>query len=604
MAQPELKVLLDWANEGATPDVVNLSAQINQTQINRGRNIIQDSYEVGTASFRIIDPDGDWNPQNVSSPYYGKIVPLRKVAIYGTWLGIDYPLFAGFTVTYDYTYPRDQEFGYVTIRCEDAFRLFNMANITTVTGGTAGQTTGQRINSILDQINWSATNRAIDTGLSTCLADPATTRTSLDAMRVVEFTEGLGAFYMSADGKATFKDRQNSIIGFAPRTTSTNFVRNGSFEQSTNTWSPFNANYVLSVDDTNSYMGTSSMRITINVAGGGGSNNGASSRSASTLNGRIAVTGGDVIDYSAYVKTITGSRTMTISILYYATSTTTTQIGSTVVSSVLNPSSSWQKASLQTTVPSGVGIAFAAMQVGRANTGSVGDAFCVDAVMFEKNATVVSPFPFDGFISNFPTNYSANLSWTATPYDSSSTASYLTYPNPVSFGQTPPAIPYNNIVFALDDKLLVNQATFARVGGTDQSNTDSASVAKYFVHSINKSNLLMQTDDLALDLARAYVAGRQDTAIRIENLAIQLNAITTSNDVISILDIDYFDKVQVSNVQPGGSTITQTLFVQGLKHDIRPNSWVTTIQTYESLLDGLILNDSVKGTLDYNVLGY
>jgi hypothetical protein len=114
----------------------------------------------------------------------------------------------------------------------------------------------------------------------------------------------------------------------------------------------------------------------------------------------------------------------------------------------------------------------------------------------------------------------------------------------------------------------------------------------------------MQTDALALDLARAYVAGRQDTAIRIENLAIELNAITTSNDVISILDIDYFDKVQISNVQPGGSTITQTLFVQGLKHDIRPNSWVTTIQTYESLLDGLILNDSVKGTLDYNVLGY
>jgi len=601
MAQPELKVLLDWANEGDTPDVINLSANINQTQISRGRNIIQDSYEVGTASFRIIDPDGDWNPQNVSSPYYGKIVPLRKVAIYGTWLGIDYPLFAGFTVTYDYTYPRDQEFGFVTIRCEDAFRLFNMANITTVTGGTAGQTTGQRINSILDQINWSATNRAIDTGLSTCLADPATTRTSLDGMRVVEFTEGLGAFYMSADGKATFKDRQNSIIGFAPRTTSTNFVLNPSFEQNITYWSAQNANITIAKDDTNAYMGTSSLLVTSNITG---SNNlGAITTRVSTP-GRIPVTGGDVVNLSAYFKTISGTRSMGVSIQYFATQTAATQIGSTVQGTAITSSSSWQKASLTTTVPSGLGIAWAALLMLNKTNGAIGDSWCVDAVMFEKNYTTLSPFPFDGAISNFPDNYAVNLLWTGTQYASSSTASYLTYPNPVSFGQTPPAIPYNNIVFALDDKLLVNQATFARVGGTDQSSTDSASVAKYFVHSINKSNLLMQTDALALDLARAYVAGRQDTAIRIENLAIELNAITTSNDVISILDIDYFDKVQISNVQPGGSTITQTLFVQGLKHDIRPNSWVTTIQTYESLLDGLILNDSVKGTLDYNVLGY
>ena len=601
MAQPELKILLDWANEGSTPDVVNLSSNINQTQINRGRNIIQDLYEVGTASFQIIDPDGDWNPQNVSSPYYGKIVPLRRVTIYGRWLSVDYPLFSGYTVTYDYTYPRDQEFGYVTIRCEDAFRLFNMANITTVTGGTAGQTTGQRINSILDQVNWSATNRAIDTGLSTCIADPGTTRTSLDAMRVVEFTEGLGAFYMSADGKATFKDRQNSIIGFAPRSTSTNWVKNPSFDQSTDTWVAFNANYSIAKNDSNAYMGSSSMLVTCLAATG--LNGGALTQRLSP-NGRIAVTAGQVLNLSAYFKTITGNRTMSIAVQYFATSSTLTQIGSTVFSNTLSPSASWQKASLQTTVPSGLGINFISILIAHRNTGSIGDSFCVDAVMLEIDATTLSPFPFDGAVSNFPTNYAANLLWTGTQYLSASTASYLTYPNPVSFGQTAPAIPYNNIIFALDDKLLVNQATFAKVGGTEQSNTDAASVAKYFVHSINKSNLLMQTDALALDLAKAYVAGRQDTAIRIENLAIELNSITVSNDVISILDIDYFDKVQVSNVQPGGSNITQTLFVQGLKHDITPNRWVTTIQTYESLLDGLILNDSVKGTLDYNVLGY
>jgi hypothetical protein len=599
MAQPELKVLLDWANEGDTPDVINLSAQINQTQINRGRNIIQDSYEVGTASFRIIDPDGDWNPQNVSSPYYGKIVPLRKVAIYGRWLGIDYPLFAGFTVTYDYTYPRDQEFGYVTIRCEDAFRLFNMANITTVTGGTLGQTTGQRINSILDQINWSATNRAIDTGLSTCLADPATTRTSLDAMRVVEFTEGLGAFYMSADGKATFKDRQNSIIGFAPRSTRTNLVVNPSFETNTTAWT--GSSGTIARIETDSYVGKASLSYTNTASGStsGGAN------FLSATGGRTAVDASTTYTISCYVFVPVGQAS--VSMRFRRTEFTAVSGGSQVGGIILSTTttftagSGWNRFSKTFTTQAGVAaIAVARLEQGTAAT--LGQVFYIDAVMLEKAST--ADYYFDGNENLYPTNFAANSSWTGIANLSNSIVSYLTYPNPVSFGQTPPAIPYNNIVFALDDKLLVNQATFARVGGTDQSNTDSASVAKYFVHSINKSNLLMQTDDLALDLARAYVAGRQDTAIRIENLAIELNAITTSNDVISILDIDYFDKVQISNVQPGGSTITQTLFVQGLKHDIRPDSWVTTIQTYESLLDGLILNDSVKGTLDYNVLGY
>jgi hypothetical protein len=114
----------------------------------------------------------------------------------------------------------------------------------------------------------------------------------------------------------------------------------------------------------------------------------------------------------------------------------------------------------------------------------------------------------------------------------------------------------------------------------------------------------MQTDALALDLARAYVAGRQDTAIRIENFILDLNQINYATGIEAAISLDYFDKVEISNIQPGGSSITQTLFIQGVGHDITPNSWKTTLSTYESLLDGLVLNDSVKGTLDYNVLGY
>jgi hypothetical protein len=594
MTQPVLKIILNWANEGDTPDLVDLTANTVQTSISRGRNIIQDLYEVGTATFRVLDPDGRWNPQNLSSPYSGKIVPLRQVNMYATWLGVDYPIFAGFTITYDYTYPKDEKFGYITIRCEDAFRLFNMAAVGTVTGGIAGQTTGQRINSILDQIGWSATARDIDAGLTLCQADPGTVRPALQALRTVEFTEGLGAFYMSADGKATFRNRQNTIIGYAPRSTRRNYVRNSNFELSAAGWISTNASIAL--NSTFSKFGENSLQSTSTTT-----TNNSGTRFAANATYRVPISVGQTWTMSAWVRNLTGTRQIYLTSRGFTTATSAT--ATTLSTTSTTNSTTFTKLSQTFTITDPT-LTYMELFPRFISTGAVGDSFLVDGLMLELNETSASPFYFDGDFSDYPTNYSANASWLGTPYESTSQVSYLTYPTPTTFNQDGTGIGYQNIVFALDDKLLVNQAQFTRFGGNPQTNTNAASVAKYFVHSINKPDLLMQTDDLALDLAQAYVAGREDTEIRIENLTLMLNGITDSDDMISVIDIDYFDKVLISNNQPGGSTITETLFVQGLSHDITPNRWITTIKTYESLLDGLVLNDSVKGTLDYNVLGY
>lgn len=599
MTQPVLKIILNWANEGDTPDTVDLTANTVQTQISRGRNIIQDLYEVGSASFKVVDPDGDWNPQNTASPYYGKVFPLRKVSMYATWLGIDYPIFTGFTMTYDYTYPKDQAFGYITIKCEDAFRLFNMAAVSTVTGGVAGQTTGQRINSILDQIGWSATDRDIDAGLTVCLADPGTVRPALQALRTVEFSEGLGAFYMSADGKATFRNRQNTIIGFAPRTTRTNFILNPSFETNlsygTETWQNFGGGVTLTRITTDGFVGLSCCQVSKPAT----ANRGVQTNST-TVN-RIPVTAGIPYRFSAYVKVPTGQPNCNLRIRtqeYRADSTRNPdQVSATTI---VTDAQGWVRLSFSDTPVAGA-TPTVSMVFGIEDTQAVAKTFLVDAFMVEETATLNDYF--DGDYSPYAAKFAANTAWSGTANNSVSTVSFLTYPDPTTFDQST-GIGYQNITYALDDKLLVNEATFTRVGGSAQTHTDATSVAKYFVHSISKPDLLMDTDALALDLAKAYVAGRQDTEIRIENLTLMLNGVTDSNHMISIIDIDYFDKVLISNDQPGGSTITETLFVQGLTHNITPNRWITTIKTYESLLDGLVLNDSVKGTLDYNVLGY
>ena len=105
---------------------------------------------------------------------------------------------------------------YVDISASDAFRLFNLASVITVTGQVAGQDTGTRIDKILDTVSFPTTMRQIETGNSLTIADPANLRTSLNALQNAEFSEQ-GALFISPEGDIVFKNR-NSVISSAGAT--------------------------------------------------------------------------------------------------------------------------------------------------------------------------------------------------------------------------------------------------------------------------------------------------------------------------------------------------------------------------------------------------
>ena len=200
-------------------NIVDVSSSVLKIQIGGGYNLTQDQFEPNQGYVRIYDPNGWWNPQNTASPYYGFLSPNKKVVIQSTFSGNTYTQFSGYINSYQYSFPTDMSFGYVDLIVCDAFRLFNMASITTVAGTSAGQTTGQRINSILDALNFPTALRKIDTGDYLVQADPGTSRLALAALKNVEFVEQ-GAFYIDADGYAVFKSRTNTIKtgGAAPIT--------------------------------------------------------------------------------------------------------------------------------------------------------------------------------------------------------------------------------------------------------------------------------------------------------------------------------------------------------------------------------------------------
>jgi hypothetical protein len=372
--------------------IVDVSNVVDSVTIKRGRNPQVDEFQTGTLTLRIVDQSGAFNPQNPSSPYFGLLDPMRKVSISATSLGVTYPMFSGFITSYTTTEPRNAtDVAYTTIQAVDAQRLAQNAQIATVTGATAGNLSGTRINQILDQIGWPGSMRDVDAGLTTMQADPGTARTSLAALQTVTNSE-YGAFYVDAAGSFVFQDR----------------------------------------------------------------------------------------------------------------SVTTASIGGT-------------------------------------------------PTVFNDNGTDIA---------------------------------------------------YANAVWRLDDTLVFNQANVSRAGGSVQSAVNAASVLKYFAHTYNIQNLLMQTDAVALDYARAYVASRAETSVRCDAIELDLYTNNYANGILAALDLDFFDPITITTNQPGSSTLTKTLQVFGVAHTVTPNKWRTVFTTLEPVIDGFIIGNTNFGVLGVSVLSY
>jgi hypothetical protein len=373
--------------------IVDVSDRIDALTTRRGRNAEADQFQTGTCSLRIVDQNGDFNPQNLSGPYAGLLDPMRKLQITATHNGVTYPIFSGFITGYQTLTPQESNdnVSYCVISAVDAFRLAQNAQISTVSGTSAGQLSGARINNLLDAISWPSSMRDIDAGQTTVQADPGTPRTALAACQTVSMSE-YGSFYVDATGSFVFQDR--ALTSSSVAATPTVFTDDGS-------------------------------------AG----------------------------------------------LLYF------------------------------------------------------------------------------------------DAAW------------------------------------VLNDVLIYNQANVTRSGGTTQTAINQASIDKYFLHSYTQTDLLMQTDAVALDYAQAYVASRAETSVRCDAIVLDLYTENYDAGIAAALGLDYFDPITVITTQPGATTLEKTLQIFGVAMTINPNKWRVTFTTLEPIIDSFIL-DTDYGILGTNTLSY
>jgi len=371
---------------------VEITSLVERVSIRRGRNRITSKFEAGTADVVLYDQTGNWNPSNPNGAYWPNLVPLRQIIIYATYNASNYYIFSGFIQAYDTGFSQgNEDVSRVTLRCVDGFRLLAGSIVTAVTGATAGQDSGTRVNKILDQVGFPLSLRDIDTGDSTLQADPGTQRTTLDALQQVENSE-FGGIFLDGQGRVNFKNR---------------------------------------------------------------------------------------------------------------------------------------------------------------------------TAMVNTPSTAAWTFADDG----------TNIS-------------------------------YTNADVKFDDTTLFNSVSVTRLGGTAQVAFDQTSIDKYFIHSGVRTDILVQTNTEALNQAQAILATRKDPEPRIDSLQINLYDDTNPNKPLSGIDTELLDGVTVTKTMPGSSSITQSSVVIGIHHDVTKSSWNTTLFTSEPLLSGFVLDSTIDGILDSDVLSY
>ncbi len=170
--------------------------------IRRGRQHHLDRFEAGRCRVILDNRSGIFTSTNTAGPYYGNVKPMKPVRVVATYLGTDYTLFQGFIRKWAYSHQGLTEAA-ATLDCVDGFEAFRNLELEAPT--LAQEASGTRIGNLLDEANWPSSLRDLDAGQVNVIADSPGENVLSYISKAVN--SEAGDFFVSADGKATFRDR-------------------------------------------------------------------------------------------------------------------------------------------------------------------------------------------------------------------------------------------------------------------------------------------------------------------------------------------------------------------------------------------------------------
>jgi len=126
------------------------------------------------------------------------------------------------------------------------------------------------------------------------------------------------------------------------------------------------------------------------------------------------------------------------------------------------------------------------------------------------------------------------------------------------------------------DQLLRNDVIIQRDGGIGEEASDATSIKNYQTNSYSKSGLFHNSDDLSEAGAEYIMANYKDPLQRISGLVVEAHA-DPVNLFPQVLVRDLGDWITVVYTPIGiPPAITQVTVIEGIRHDFTPKRWVTS----------------------------
>lgn len=211
---------VDPGDVPATADWVDVSEWVRDFRCARGRDHELDRVTTGTATLTLNNNDRRFDPTWEAGPYWPDVIPARRVRIVADldlwhddwdtlWTDVSFPIFEGFVRGWQLVRPDRANTGEdVTVELYDGMRLMQLAD---ASGSRPVESSGARVDWLLDEAGWPSSKRTVDVGQSEVQAKDYDGMGVLAGIQEVSETES-GLFFIDGAGDAVFHDRHHRLL--------------------------------------------------------------------------------------------------------------------------------------------------------------------------------------------------------------------------------------------------------------------------------------------------------------------------------------------------------------------------------------------------------
>lgn len=163
-------------------------------------------------------------------------------------------------------------------------------------------------------------------------------------------------------------------------------------------------------------------------------------------------------------------------------------------------------------------------------------------------------------------------------------------------------ISYTNLTFSYDDRFIFNDIITQQPNGVLYEVEDASSQTQYGKRTSKIDNLMVDTGYLLANTAESRLSQYKQPTIRLETLSVDGRLEPIKQD--PLLSFEIGDRITVIRTPSTGAPIQKQLIIEGIKHNFTTETWSVQFNTSPTYDAPFVLDSSVLGVLDTNVLGY